>query len=87
MFSVAGSAKFSSMAATAAGSQRWRESANSRMSCLASAQPALRAVGLPTEEMGIDTLGTARLWLDIKQAGALRASYSAGWQEGGEIGA
>ena len=49
--------------------------------------PALRAVGLPTEEMGIDTLGTARLWLDIKQAGALRASYSAGWREGGEIGA
>ena len=49
--------------------------------------PALRAVGLPTEEMGIDTLGTARLWLDIKQASALRASYSAGWKKGGEIGA
>jgi hypothetical protein len=28
--------------------------------------------------MGVDTLGTARLWLDIKQAGALRASYSEG---------
>jgi hypothetical protein len=49
--------------------------------------PALRTVGLPTEEMGIDTLGIARLWLDIKQAGALRASYSARWQKGGEIGA
>ena len=48
---------------------------------------ALRAVGLPTEEMGIDTLGTARLWLDIKQAGALRASYSEGWRRGGGIGA
>ena len=49
--------------------------------------PALRAVGLPTEEMGIDMLGTARLWLDIKQAGALRASYSEGWRGGGEVGA
>ena len=49
--------------------------------------PALRAVGLPTEEMGIDTLGTARLWRDIKQASALRAQYSAAWREGGEIGA
>jgi hypothetical protein len=49
--------------------------------------PALRAVGLPTEEMGVDTLGSARLWLDIKQASALRARYSLGWQRGGEIGA
>ena len=51
--------------------------------------PALRALGLPSEEgdMGIDTLGTARLWLDIKQAGALRASYSRGWRRGGGIGA
>src|SRR3989442_1074307 len=49
--------------------------------------PALRAVGLPTEEMGVDMLGSARLWLDIKQARALRASYSAGWQKGGGIGA
>ena len=48
--------------------------------------PALRAVGLPTEEMGIDTAGTARLWLDIKQAAALRASYSEGWRRGGGIG-
>jgi hypothetical protein len=42
--------------------------------------PALRALGLPSEaeDMGVDTLGTARLWLDIKQAGALRASYSEG---------
>ena len=29
----------------------------------------------------------ARLWLDIKQAGALRASYSEGWRRGGGIGA
>jgi hypothetical protein len=49
--------------------------------------PALRAVGLLMEEMGIDTLGTARLWLDIKQAAALRAHYSAAWREGGGIGA
>ncbi len=51
--------------------------------------PALRALGLPSEEgdMGVDTLGTARLWLDIKQAGALRASYSEGWKRGGGIGA
>ena len=49
--------------------------------------PALRTVGLPTEEIGIDTLGTARLWRDIQQASALRAQYSAAWREGGEIGA
>ena len=51
--------------------------------------PALRGLGLPSEadDMGVDTLGTARLWLDIKQAGALRASYSEGWKRGGGIGA
>ena len=51
--------------------------------------PALRALGLPAEEgdMGINTLGTARLWLEIKQGGELRAHYSARWQEGGGIGA
>jgi hypothetical protein len=49
--------------------------------------PALRAVGLPCDDMGIDTLGSARLWLDIKQAAALRASYSDGWRRGGGIGA
>ena len=51
--------------------------------------PALRALGLPSEadDMGVDTLGTARLWLDIKQAGALRAHYSSGWRRGGGIGA
>ena len=49
--------------------------------------PALRALGLPCEadDMGVDTLGTARLWLEIKQASALRAHYSGAWQEGGEI--
>ena len=45
--------------------------------------PALRAVGLPTEEMGIDTLGTARLWVDVKAAMAFRASFSEGWRRGG----
>jgi hypothetical protein len=51
--------------------------------------PALRALGLPFEEgdMGVGTLGTGRLWLDIKQAGALRAHYSDKWQRGGGVGA
>ena len=51
--------------------------------------PALRALRLPCEEqdMGVGTLGTARLWLEIKQAGALRAHYSDRWQGGGGIGA
>src|SRR4030081_3354615 len=51
--------------------------------------PALQALGLPAEEqdMGVNTLGSARLWLEIKQAGALRAHYSERWQRGGGIGA
>jgi hypothetical protein len=47
--------------------------------------PALRALHLPCEDMGIDTLGTARLWLDIKQATAFRAQHSCGRNRGGDI--
>jgi hypothetical protein len=50
--------------------------------------PALRALGLPDEQdMGVDTLGTARLWLDVKRATEYRARYVARWQKGGGIGA
>ncbi|HYR63256.1 MAG TPA: hypothetical protein VET24_11585 [Actinomycetota bacterium] len=49
--------------------------------------PALRALGLPDVEMGIDTLGSARLWGDIREATSLRASYAEGWRRGGGLGA
>jgi hypothetical protein len=40
--------------------------------------PALAAVGLPEEDHGIDTLGTARLWEWMHDATAQRASLGAG---------
>jgi hypothetical protein len=49
--------------------------------------PALRALGLPEEDMGVDTLGMARLWQDIRDAGALRARYRDRWAQGGGVGA
>ena len=46
-------------------------------------RPALRAVGLPVEDMGVETLGTARLWTEIREAGEQRRALRAGSIRGG----
>lgn len=45
--------------------------------------PALRALGIPDDDMGIDTLGSARLWCDIQEATAFRRAWSDSWRSGG----
>ena len=50
-------------------------------------RPALRAVGLPVEDTGVDTLGTAQLWEAVHEATAQRAELRAGGLRGGGAGA